>query len=146
MPNAAPDTIFSIPDTLIYSKRKQSLSTYSDVNPLMELGQPDLIYDSEAILAAIRNLFMCPIGARGPIFNPTFGSMLYQLLQEPYDEVTAHRIDSAVRQAIVQWEPRVNIMSVSVVTDDTQPGYIISLVLEIAVTGKVITGSYAVPV
>jgi phage baseplate assembly protein W len=139
------DTTMDIPDALIYSRRLQSVATYIDANPVAKLDVPDLVYDQDAILAAIRNLLMCPIGGRGRIFNPRFGSLLYSLLQEPYDSLTAHQIEQATLQAITTWEPRVEVRMCNVVTDDNLPGYVINLQLSIIATGKVFSGSLDVP-
>ncbi len=140
------DTTLDIPEALIYAKRTHSLATYVDVNPVVQLGTPDLVYDSDAILSAIRNLLMCPIGARGRIFNPNFGSLLYKLLQEPFDEVTANNIDQATRQAIRTWEPRVEIVNCQTIPDESMPGYQIHLTLEILATKKVVAGVLDVPI
>ena len=143
MPN--PDPTADIPDTLIQVKRRYSTAMYIDVNPQTETGTPDLLYDGDAILAAISNLFGCPVGARGPIFNPTFGSILYSLLQEPFDTITASKVDKAVRQAIVNWEPRVDLIYSRVTLNNAMPGYEVTVQVRILATDKVVTGVYDVP-
>ena len=140
------DTTADIPDALIFLRRQHSQATYVDVNPNFKLGTSDLVYNGDAILAAIRNLFRCPIGARGRIFNPEFGSMLYHLLQEPYDDLTAERIEASTYMAIQTWEPRVNVRSVNVVRDDNLPGYRITVFLEIIATGKALNSTFEVPI
>ncbi len=141
-----PDTTGDIPDALIFVKRKYSTAMYVDVNPVTSAGNPDLVYDGDAILAAIRNLLICPVGSRGRIFNPTFGSLLYHLLQEPFDSITASQIDKATRQAISNWEPRVDIIYSKVEAVPSIPGYEIHLQLRITATDKIVTGSFEVPI
>ena len=140
-----PDTTFDIPDTLIYVKRKYSTAMYIDVNPNTSPGTPDLVFDGDALLGALRNLFMCPVGARGRIFNPMFGSLLYKLLQEPFDNVTASQIDSAVRQAIDNWEHRAELITCRVDMNPAMPGYAVQLQLRILASDKIVIGSFDVP-
>lgn len=140
------DTTGDIPDALIYVKRKYSTAMYVDVNPTTEAGVPDLIYDGDAILAAIRNLLMCPIGGRGRIFNPLFGSLLYELLQEPFDVKTASQIDKTTRQAILNWEPRVDLIYSKVTPNPAMPGYEVTVQVRILATDKIVTGTFDVPI
>jgi phage baseplate assembly protein W len=74
-------------------------------------GKPDLLADIEAINNAIRNLFRCPIGARGPIFRPDYGTFLHSMLQEPLDNITAAKIRASLLASLQKWEPRVRIIT-----------------------------------
>lgn len=81
-----------------------------DVNTrLGDSPKPDLLPNIQAINNSIYNLFRCPIGARGPIFQPEYGSSLYRLLHEPLDFNTANKIKMYTIQALQRWEPRVNV-------------------------------------
>ena len=101
-------------------------ATWIDVNTLFTInGQPDRLPDVLAVQNSLYNLFNCPIGARSRIFQPDYGSMWYQFLQEPLDQSTANKMQIAMIQAIARWEPRITVdFSNSFVTPDlTLPGY-----------------------
>lgn len=83
---------------------------WSDVNTLLGEGfNQDLLPNELAIRNSIYNLFRCPIGARGPIFQPDYGCSLYRLLHEPLDYITANKIRITAIQALQRWEPRINV-------------------------------------
>lgn len=72
-------------------------------------GKPDLLPNERAILNSLFNLFQCPVGARGPIAEPEYGSQIYSLLHEPINLVSANRIRAVAVQAIQRWEPRIQL-------------------------------------
>jgi phage baseplate assembly protein W len=81
-----------------------------DVNSRLGVDvRPDLLPNVQAVNNSLYNLLRCPIGARGPIFEPEYGTILYRLLHEPLDVITANKIKIAFVQAIQKWEPRINI-------------------------------------
>lgn len=84
--------------------------TWLDVNSrLGEDLRPDLLPNVQAINNSLYNLLRCPIGARGPIFQPEYGTILYRLLHDPLDPITANKIRISFIQAIQRWEPRIDI-------------------------------------
>lgn len=96
--------------TIPLPSQKTVHSIWLDVNTLIGVSPlPDLVPDVQAINNSLYNLFRCPVGARGPIFQPEYGSGLMQLLHEPLDYITANKIKMYLFQAIQRWEPRVNI-------------------------------------
>lgn len=99
---------------------------------------PDRLPDVPSIeYCSLVNLFNCPIGARGPIFEPTYGTLLYQHLQEPIDEITAASIRINLIQAIERWEPRIDLIHnlTSVVPDYDIPGYRVRVGYIVRLTG-----------
>ena len=102
-----------------------------DVNTLVSMNSmPDRLPDEQGITySSLFNLFNCPIGGRGRIFEPTYGSILYQILQEPVDELSTQTIQIGFIQAIARWEPRIVIdySNTYVLADYTMPGYRIRL-------------------
>jgi phage baseplate assembly protein W len=95
---------------------KTSGAIWVDINTYARMdGQSDLLIDVSAINNAIKNLFTCHIGARGPAFNPAYGTFLSRLLQEPLDNESAQKIRVSAIQSLQKWEPRIQI-----VTQDTQ--------------------------
>lgn len=81
-----------------------------DVNTQIDInGKPDLVANIQAINNSLYNLFRCNIGARGPIFQPEYGTGLMNLLEEPMDYITANKIRMVLVQAIQRWEPRIEV-------------------------------------
>lgn len=113
-------------------------ATWIDVNTQFGINTlPDRLPDAQAIqLCSLFNLFNCPIGARSRIFQPEYGSMWYQFLQEPLDQQTASQMQIAMIQAIARWEPRINLsVADSYVTPDTSlPGYQVRLAFSLGLT------------
>lgn len=102
-------------------------ASYIDVNTRITRNDiPELIPDIESVKwCSLYNLFMCPIGARGPIFQPTYGSGVYWILHEPMDEQSAAKLETAIFDAIRTWEPRItmSIPNSSIVPLYELPGY-----------------------
>ena len=90
---------------------------------------PDRLPDDFAIINALGNLLNCPIGARGKIFQPEYGSEWQFYLQEPIDAITSGKMFIAMVQVIARWEPRITLdYSKTFVTPDTTiPGYIVQI-------------------
>ena len=111
-----------------------------DVNSrLTQNGRPDLLPNIRALMNSLFNLFQCPIGARGPIFEPEYGSILYRMLQEPLDLISSNRIKAGVIQAIQRWEPRieVDIMNTFVRPDFNRNAFRVRLVFKLIATQEV---------
>tara|TARA_R110000803_G_scaffold137168_2_gene204136 strand:- start:2862 stop:3374 length:513 start_codon:yes stop_codon:yes gene_type:complete len=62
----------------------------------------------------IRNLLLTIKGER--LGNPTFGSDLYRVLFEPDDGNIASSVEEAIREAMGEWLPYINIKSIDVTT------------------------------
>lgn len=114
-------------------------ATWIDVNSLFTINwMPDRLPDELAVQNSLYNLFNCPIGARARTFQPDYGSLWYQFLQEPLDQTTGNKMQVAQIQAIARWEPRITIdFSNSFVTPDlTLPGYQVRIAFTINLSGK----------
>ena len=68
--------------------------TWLDVNPQFTNNlQPERFADVNSVLySSFFNLMNCPIGARGRIFQPEYGSSLMWFLQESISEITAQKM------------------------------------------------------
>lgn len=105
-------------------------STWRDVSSkFTQDAYPDMLPDDLAIQNSLYNLFNCPIGARGRIFEPEYGSLWYQYLNEPIDIMTANSMWVSMIQAISRWEPRITLdnSGTSIVPDLTIPGYVVTI-------------------
>lgn len=47
------------------------------------------------------------------MMRPDFGCGIHRLVFEPNNPATATRVASEVRQALLEWEPRIDIMNVT---------------------------------
>lgn len=100
---------------------------------------PDRVPDMASVMqSGLWNLFNCPIGARGRIFEPEYGSLWYQFIHEWMDDVTAAQMRIAMVQAIQRWEPRV-----TVILQDTYirqrldlPGFEVRISIQSNITGQ----------
>ncbi|HTX63813.1 MAG TPA: GPW/gp25 family protein [Acidimicrobiales bacterium] len=70
----------------------------------------------ESTDSAIRVVLSTAPGER--VMRPAFGCRIWDLLFEPVNANTVGLMAEAVRQAIAQWEPRVEVEDVAVVPDD----------------------------
>lgn len=83
-------------------------------------GQLVLVSGSEDIEQSIRIILSTRPGER--VMRPTFGCNVQDLLFEPQSAATASRLQESVYEALVMWEPRIEVLSVDVNEDDDQPG------------------------
>ena len=93
-------------------KRKfKDISMSFETNPLND----DLVSlsDSSAIARSIRNIVLTSPGEK--FFNPDFGSRISESLFENVDEVSALAIEDEIKSSIINFEPRVNLLSTIVV-------------------------------
>ena len=101
--------------------------TWLDVNPQFTNNlQPERFADVNSVLySSFFNLMNCPIGARGRIFQPEYGSSLMWFLQESISEITAQKMRLAVMQIFGRWEPRIDLdyRNTQITPDYSLPGY-----------------------
>lgn len=112
-----------------------SSAVWIDVNTKVGLNNyPDRLPDELGIqLSSLYNLLRCPIGARGRTFQPTYGTILYHLLQEPLNNRSAGKIQIGLIQAIERWEPRIAMdrSQTTVIPVYDLPGYKLRLVFSL---------------
>ena len=111
-------------------KRKfKDISMSFETNPLND----DLVSlsDSSAIARSIRNIVFTSPGEK--FFNPDFGSRISESLFENVDEVSALAIEDEIKSSIINFEPRVNLLSTIVVPnpDDNE----MNVTIEYEITG-----------
>ena len=111
-------------------KRKfKDISMSFETNPLND----DLIAlkNSSAIARSIRNIVFTQPGEK--FFNPDFGSRISESLFENVDDVSALAIEDEIKSSIINFEPRVNLLSTNVVPnpDDNE----MNVTIEYEITG-----------
>jgi phage baseplate assembly protein W len=81
-------------------------------------GAPAMAVYEEDIHQALRIILGTNPGER--VMRPDFGAGLDTFVFEPVNPTTMTRVRTRVREALVDWEPRVDILDVEVTTDQEQ--------------------------
>jgi phage baseplate assembly protein W len=69
-----------------------------------------------------QSIWMILSTARGErVMRPDFGCGIHNLVFAVNSAGTAGRVKTEVSQALIQWEPRINIININTVLDATQP-------------------------
>ena len=111
------------------SRKFKDLSMSFKTNPLND----DLIglKNTNAIARSLKNIVFTQPGEK--FFNQDFGSRISESLFENVDDVSALAIEDEIRSSIINFEPRVNLLNVSVNPnpDDNE----MNVVIQYEVTG-----------
>jgi phage baseplate assembly protein W len=83
-------------------------------------GTLSLAAYEEDVRQAIRIILGTEPGER--VMRPTFGAGLRAFVFEPINTSTISRLESRVRDALITWEPRIDVRSVTVTPDTAQAG------------------------
>ena len=106
-------------------------ATYIDVNSSYTINNlPDRVPDELSITqSSLFNLLNCMPGQRGRIFEPTYGSMWMQFLEEPICVLTAQKMRILMIQSIEKWVPQitVDLMNSGIKPDLQIPGYLVTI-------------------
>jgi len=94
------------------------------------LGQVALVSDETEIAQAILMILDTVPGQR--VMRPEFGCRLHELVFAPNSLATTGLAERYVREALGRWEPRIDLIDVRVLPDDTN-----STTLEIQVTYQI---------
>lgn len=78
-------------------------------------GEIALSREEESIRESILLIVGTAQGER--LMRPTFGSGLHELVFEVNDTMTAARASAAVRDALIDWEPRIDVLDVNAAAD-----------------------------
>ena len=93
-------------------------------------GRIALARYEEDIREAILIILGTDLGERA--MRPDFGAGLNQFVFEPVDSTTMHLVQTRVQEALVAWEPRIDVISVDVTADTEEANKLL-----IAMTYKV---------
>lgn len=109
------------------SKQFKDISASFKVNPI----NYDLIdlKNERAISRSLQNLVLTNFGER--FFNQNLGSGVNQLLFDQFDSITAISIEDKIRDVINNFEPRVKLISLKVIPNDTSSEYDITITYSI---------------
>lgn len=98
-------------------KKKEVYSDFLinfDLNPVT--GNLAKVTNEESIKQALRNLLLTDEGER--FYHTKKGSRIKQVLFEPASPITIEKIKILVREAILNYEPRVELHEVDVADED----------------------------
>ena len=111
------------------SRKFKDLSMSFKTNPLND----DLIglKNTNAIARSLKNIVFTQPGEK--FFNPDFGSRITESLFENVDDVSALAIEDEIRSSIINFEPRVNLLDVSV--NPNEEDNEMNVVIQYEVTG-----------
>tara|TARA_B100001769_G_scaffold79968_1_gene60599 strand:- start:43 stop:444 length:402 start_codon:yes stop_codon:yes gene_type:complete len=109
------------------SRGFKDLSMTFQSNPLND----DLIglKNENAIARSVRNIVMTVPGEK--FFDPDFGSRVSALLFENVDDITASQIQEEIEYSIVNYEPRVKVLSITVNPNNDDASFDAVIVYEI---------------
>jgi hypothetical protein len=110
-----------------------SYSFNNQLNRKEQLKDIQAIFDVEAIKTSISNAFLTSPGQK--ILNPTFGIDLRRYLFEPVDEFTAEDIQDDIERKLPRSEPRIVVKNVSVVGNEDEQEYDVSLQIDVPSLG-----------
>lgn len=82
-------------------------------------GQIDRVYYEHSIRDAIWMILGTARGER--VMRPDFGCGIHELVFAVSSAGTAGRVGSEVRQALLQWEPRIDVLDVQVAPKPGEP-------------------------
>lgn len=77
----------------------------------MSRNTGEALADLEHIRQSVRDILTTPIGSR--IMRRSYGSLLSALIDQPQNAALRLQIMSACYTAILQWEPRIKLTSIS---------------------------------
>jgi phage baseplate assembly protein W len=98
-------------------------------------GSVRLVNGTEEIDASIRMILSTVPGER--VMRPEFGCAMWELLFAPLTAGTLGLVEQAVREAIVRWEPRIDLRSVLATGDQATGTVHIALAYVIRSTNDV---------
>jgi uncharacterized protein len=79
-----------------------------------------MVSDADDIQQSIRLILATDPGER--VMRPDFGAGLRRLVFEPINTATITLVRQRTQEALVAWEPRIDVRDVSVSTDDAASG------------------------
>ncbi|HEV7473304.1 MAG TPA: GPW/gp25 family protein [Pyrinomonadaceae bacterium] len=81
-------------------------------------GAPVMVAYEEDIRQAIMIIMGTEPGER--IMRPDFGAGLNRFVFEPVNTTTMALVKTRVRESLIDWEPRIDVVSVEVTTDENE--------------------------
>ena len=83
-----------------------------------EAGKVAMVDGETSIREAIRIILSTPLGAR--VMNLDFGCRIQELVFAPVNGATMNLAEHYVKEALTQWEPRIEVPEVTATADTSQ--------------------------
>jgi len=106
-----------------------------DVNPIT--GDLLKVTGVNSVVQSLMNLVQ--INYYEKPFHPEIGSNIRAMLFDPIDPITANVISKEVQNLIINFEPRVNVLSVVVQADYENNGYRVEIQFEVLSINNIFT-------
>ena len=69
---------------------------------------------TDHIIQSVRDILITPVGSR--VMRRDYGSELFYLIDQPQHQATRLRLMAATVQALINWEPRITVTRVDVLS------------------------------
>ena len=106
-------------DIIQYDNRNEN----SKLGISLEFNKTKLVSSTvttaEATISNLKTLLLTKLGER--TMQPDFGTTLYEAIFEPNDDNIKDFIVESIQTAVAKWLPQVNIASIEVLTNETDP-------------------------
>ncbi|MDN8575771.1 GPW/gp25 family protein [Acinetobacter baumannii] len=76
----------------------------------------ELENEIDHIRQSVQDIITTPVGTR--IMRREYGSLIYQLIDSPFDEIATLQLYAATATALLRWEDRIILNTVSLVNDE----------------------------
>lgn len=86
-------------------------------------GGADMVEYEEDVRQAILIILLTNHGER--LMRPTFGAGLNSFVFEPVNPTTMAALQKRVQDSLIDWEPRIDVIEVSVTPSTKQPGAVL---------------------
>jgi phage baseplate assembly protein W len=83
----------------------------------------DMVSDDHDIQESLRILFATQMGER--VMEPQYGTLLWQMVFQNINTTLLTQLEDMVRQAVLYWEARINVIDVSAQPDAAVAGLIL---------------------
>ncbi len=90
---------------------------------LDENGQIKVAKYEECVRQSIEMILSTSKGER--VMRPDFGCSIHEKVFAPNNSGTVGQIVSDVRDALIEWEPRIDVLDVDTIPDSSQPNLIL---------------------
>lgn len=86
-------------------------------------GQP--LDDQAHLRQSIGDILTTPIGTR--TMRREYGSLVFELIDQPFNAVTRIRLFAATAQALMRWEPRIRLTNVAFAQGEGPGAFVVDL-------------------
>ena len=109
--------------TSFVSRQYRDLDLNFNIHPLKKDINKNL--DEIAVVNSIKNIVSTNFYEKP--FQPDYGSNVRRMLFENLDIITASALEREIQQSVTNFEPRVDLLSVRVVPDEEQNGFMVEM-------------------